>query len=245
MKLIERASIIVSVFILLIVGVYVIDPVINSDLKCKMVSFSSDFSEIDNNVYVYKDIGEEEKSSIKKIYNSAKSRVSNLFGSIEGKPILIISKDGEVLKKYGLPNYTGATRSDIMGTFTVIGSEGISVDVIAHEMVHAELMERVGWYYSLKIPCWFNEGLATQVDYRSSYSEDAWNDLTNNGLNVQDVKNLKSAKQFDGGLSSGSNSESYILARHEIGKWLNKNGQKGLKELIEKAKKGYNIQVIY
>jgi hypothetical protein len=48
-----------------------------------------------------------------------------------------------------------------------LGPEGQNIDVIAHEYMHAEVHHRVGWLnYSLNVPIWFMEGLATLVDFR-------------------------------------------------------------------------------
>ena len=44
------------------------------------------------------------------------------------------------------------------------------IDVTAHELVHAEVVNRVGYLTRLlEIPTWFDEGVAMQVDYRPKY----------------------------------------------------------------------------
>ncbi len=84
------------------------------------------------------------------------------------------------------------------GSYIVISNEGVDLDIIAHEISHAEFYERIGFYnWSFKIPRWFDEGLAMQNDNRNYYSEDTLKLKSNNYKNLPDVKKLKSGKQFN------------------------------------------------
>ena len=55
---------------------------------------------------------------------------------------------------------------------SVFGPAGQTVDVLAHELAHAELLQRVG-YFTMEfcVPAWFDEGLAVQFDERPDYKE--------------------------------------------------------------------------
>jgi hypothetical protein len=106
--------------------------------------------------------------------------------------------------------------------YIVISNEGADLDIIAHEIAHAEFYNRIGFYnWTFKIPTWFDEGLAMQNDYRNYYSEDTLKLKTNNFKNLPDVKQLKTGKQFH----EGSNEQiklNYMAAKHAVKNWYSK-----------------------
>lgn len=84
---------------------------------------------------------------------------------------------------------------------------------------------------------WFNEGLATQVDYRDNYSIEAWNRITSNGSDIRDVQKLSTSKLFYD-IDPLGRRDNYTLAKHEVKQWYEKAGTEGLVELINRFKKG-------
>ncbi|NKC00508.1 MAG: hypothetical protein GKR90_18740 [Pseudomonadales bacterium] len=101
------------------------------------------------------------------LLHAAKTRIAGLFGGEEsspwlrclGKPVL---GQGVVI---GTTNFMPGLPSIIL-----LSPEGSQLDVIAHEWAHAELAERVGVLVrTYRVPTWFDEGLAMQVDERSAY----------------------------------------------------------------------------
>ena len=62
-----------------------------------------------------------------------------------------------------------------------VSDEYLNIDIIAHELTHAELHTRLNMKALKSIPTWFDEGLATQNDYREQYGLDAWIEQTDNG----------------------------------------------------------------
>lgn len=87
----------------------------------------------------------------------------------------------------GNPALTNTTVLFGAHSYVVISPNGLDVDVTAHELTHAELHYRL---YDGKIlpktilPIWFDEGVATQNDYRERYNEIAWLKVTDNGLKL-------------------------------------------------------------
>lgn len=111
----------------------------------------------------------------------------------------------------------------------------MNLDIIAHEISHAEFYERVGFYeFNYKIPSWFKHGLAMQNDYRDYYSEDTLKVKSADFKNMPDIKNYKTDLQF----YNGSHEQvmlNYMTAKHVVKNWETK--QK-LEKLIEGLNSG-------
>ncbi len=141
------------------------------------------------------------------------------------------------------------------GAYIILSPDGTNIDVLSHELSHAELMERVGWQIRRqKIPVWFDEGLAMLVDKRFEY----WKTLQSNWQNQIDfedndvdsdsyisssssdslyfssfsLKNLQTTEQF----FTENSQAHYFLAQEEVSRWYIKEGQKGLLKLINDLK---------
>lgn len=103
-----------------------------------------------------------------------------------------------------------------LGSYIVLSNDGIDLDIIAHEISHAEFYERVGFYkWSFSVPMWFKQGLAMQNDYRNYYSEDTLQILSDNFKNLPDVKSLKKDDEF----YAGTHEQvllNYMTAKHEF-----------------------------
>jgi aminopeptidase N len=64
------------------------------------------------------------------------------------------------------------SRSTPLTQYIFIGPKGQNVDVIAHELMHAEMGVRVGYLADRhSLPIWFKEGFALQVDRRGPFVE--------------------------------------------------------------------------
>jgi hypothetical protein len=79
-----------------------------------------------------------------------------------------------------------------------------------------------GWYKrSTKIPTWFDEGLAMQVDNRDYYSENTLMAAINKGIKMPDITKMKTISEFN----SGNDDEiwvHYAAAKHLVAQWYSK-----------------------
>jgi len=74
--------------------------------------------------------------------------------------------------QYGIPSTPATVFYTPFRAIMVIGPDGINLDVLSHEMCHTELYHRLGWWRKeMRIPTWFDEGLAMQLDYRNTVSQ--------------------------------------------------------------------------
>ena len=194
-----------------------------------------DFAEIDNNVFVnnsyshitVNDNGEyTTKDDIPVIVNEARNRVSELFGGeILSDPVIIVSDNPKTYSITG-EAITWSLSLHKVFSYISISHSNLSIDIVAHELTHAELAYRIlnGKPFRIIdsfIPIWFNEGLASISDNRSIFSKETWNIRTDNGTNTDiDVTKLTRA-DFHAGNANGFIAQEYALfARNEVLSWL-------------------------
>lgn len=153
----------------------------------------------------------------------AKARIQDHFGPMQAEPIVVFFDDTDAfwplkLNSYGSTSFLGPK------ICVMVGPEGQNVDVTAHELMHAELAQRVGsWARMTQIPTWFDEGLAMQVDYRSHY--DLPDEETQQSL--QFVTELDSGSDFfvaDNQLLT----QHYAAAKAWVADWVAERGQENV-----------------
>jgi hypothetical protein len=158
--------------------------------------------------------------TVKSIIRFASNRVATFWGQKTSNPKYIYCGNDEDFKKLGSPYPVPALTHIELGSYIVISKQGVDLDIIAHEISHAEFYKRIGFYnWSFKIPRWFDEGLAMQNDYRNYYSEDTLMFKSNNYKNLPDVKKLKSGKQFNEEGTQEQIMLNFMSAKHEVKKW--------------------------
>ncbi len=198
------------------------------------------------NIYVNPEMNKEERKDIIFLYQQSRLRIDSLFGSTESKPSILVGNRGETMQLFGHSTdekntqlQTGMTHLTPFGAYIVLSPSGTNIDVLSHELCHAELMKRVGWQIRRKkIPIWFDEGLAMLVDKRFEYWADLQKDwvklseLENNNSDSLSSKfslqNLQTTEQF----FTENAQIHYFLAQKEVAYWYNKKQKKGLLELI-------------
>ena len=177
--------------------------------------------------------------TLKSLINIASYRVEEFLGQKKCHPKFIYCDNSKDFKKYGSPYLVPAVTHLKLGSYIVISNEGVDLNIIAHEMTHAEFYERIGFYnWSFKIPNWFDEGLAMQNDYRDYYSEDTLKARSGNYKNLPDIKNFKKGNQFNDG-SREQIMLNYMTAKHVFRNWYSK---KKLEKLIKDLNSGKSFK---
>lgn len=163
-------------------------------IACELIEYS-DYEKISPNVYVSTSFSLAKKEHLRAIIDSAKSRVSSTFGPMISNPKVVVVADEVEASAFG-SNLYGRALLTPLGQCLIFGSEGHNIDVVAHEHVHAEVHQRVGWFnHLLKVPLWFNEGVALLVDFREPYL------VENIDLTQEQINNTKTSP-FDFSIAS-------------------------------------------
>lgn len=160
----------------------------------------------------------------------ARRRIQDAFGTPLAHPVIIFWDHPELLAKLRLNEYAS---THLLGTPTCIfiGPKGRSIDVVAHELMHAETSERIGpWARMTQLPTWFDEGLAMQVDYRERYKLPV-------DADTRFVRTMASSTQF-----FVENDEEltrrYAAAKSEVAKWMATVGADAVYPLLECLRQG-------
>jgi hypothetical protein len=170
------------------------------------------------------------------LIDAARARIHQTFGPSSAKPTFVFYTDSQWSKFFKL-SPTASTH--LLGSYACItvGANGQNIDVIAHELMHAELNQRVGaWQRFRQIPPWFDEGLAMQVDHRAQY--DTQSSLNDAGILA--VKQLQSGKDFYVA-DEPTLTAHYAAAKHAVRQWLFTVGNQNLYAHLDKIKHGQSF----
>lgn len=203
------------------------------------------FTEVQANVYIDNSYtGDKEQATA--IINEAAERVSDFWGNTESLPRIIISDSERTIEKLGGDHDTSTAIFFKAYSYISISNEYLNVDIVAHELTHAELHTRLydGKLPQTLIPIWFDEGVALQNDFREQYNEDMWLERTDHGSNTIELDQMDTASEFYAGNVEDRRFR-YLISRHEVKNWIDKNGMEKLIELIDKVNAGENFYELY
>jgi hypothetical protein len=207
--------------------------VLSRQIRCQLVHWSN-LKKVNSSLFVDPDMSRQQVSQIVQMTIEARQRVAQFYGNLEANPLIIAGQDEKVIGKYARSGNRTATTYLYLGeAYVILGPDGLNVDVIAHELMHAELSERIGFLRrEFKIPTWFDSGLAMQADYRESYSEEEWQKKTEGGKLAPSLKHLTSEKEF----YTSDYWVNYATAKHEVGRWFAIVGSQGLADFLTRIK---------
>ena len=210
------------------------------------VPYRSSFEKVSDHIYANKNYSGNIKEAIQ-LTEEALERDRAFFGELQctetTKTIVIICDDDKLLSKLGGDHDT-KTSFDPKKNYISVSDEYLNIDIIAHELTHAELHTRLNMNALKRIPTWFDEGLATQNDYREQYGLEAWIEQTDNGKNALPLEDMDTGSEFYAGTVEDRRFR-YLNAKHEVGIWMDTHQQKGLLELFDKLNNGEAFDIAY
>ena len=206
------------------------------------VPYRSSFEKAADYIYVNKNYSGNIKESIQ-LTEEALERVRAFFGELQctDTTIVIFCDDDKLLSKLGGDH---DTMFNPKKNYISVSDEYLNIDIIAHELTHAELHTRLNMKARKSIPTWFDEGLATQNDYREQYGLEAWIEQTDNGKNALPLEDMDTPSEFNAGTKEDRRFR-YLNAKHEVGVWMDTHQQKGLLELFDKLNNGEEFDAAY
>jgi len=233
---------------------------------CMTIRFRN-FTEVERNIFLNSDFEYSVEYTtgevinwdvIPEIVSEARNRVVELFGGeLLSDPVIIISDDSRTYRISGdRHTYTGALFGRVHSYISLSHSYA-RVDVLAHELTHAELHYRLlnGKMFRFSVdryvPIWFDEGLASIPDHRRIFDKDTWNTRTDNGTSIDiDVTALTRA-DFRGThvndpfFNALIIQEFFLFSRHYVMSWLEENGAEGLLLLIDGVRAGEDFHDLF
>ena len=209
------------------------------------IPYRSAFTEIADHVYINK-TNARDHQEILDLIKQAEERDRSFWGDLRylDETIFIICDDENLIRKIGEDHATVTISFPSEKHYICISDEYLELDILAHEITHAELRARLTARAQGKVPTWFDEGLALQNDYRERYSEEQWISQTGNGKNVIAPEDMDTPAEFYAGEAEDRRFR-YLNAKHELDRWMATHGQQGLLELIEKLNNGEDFDMAY
>ena len=239
-------SVIFSLILLIVAGVVWFFE-FNSTGYRMSVSHRASFEKISDNVYVNRNYAGS-RDEITHLIDEAKSRVKDFYGSLTcpDRTAIIICDDDKLLAKLGGDHDTHhfSTLFPVKRSYVSVSTEYLTIDILAHELSHAELYERLSGKAFRRVPTWFNEGIALQNDYREQYGPEAWAEQTDNGKNIVAHEDMDTAAEFYSGTKEDRRFR-YLNAKHDIAEWLEKHGLQGFMALIDSLNGGEDFSAAY
>lgn len=229
----------IPMIILLVMGLihYIVFP---EQTRSLLIGFSSFQKE--GVVYFEPETPKSFRDSLQTLITKGQLRLTNFWGKHESDPVFIYCHNKVSFKKYGGSSMIPALTHIKSGARIVLSEEGLDQDIIAHEMMHAELYQQIGFFkWSFKIPRWFDEGVAMQCDYRDYYSEDSFKLKSDNFRNMVNLKYLESSQDFNRG-SREQIMLNYMTAAHEIRQWYSKAK---MEKFIQSMNEGKSFEEAY
>jgi len=213
---------VVLIFIILIpISAFAHFIVFPQETKSILIDYSS-FKK-DGYIYFNPSTPSNKIDSLKLLINQASIRIDSIWGEKTSSPKFIYCNNGKDFENYCTNPSAPAVTYTKLGSVIVLSSNALDLDIIAHEISHAEFYERIGFNkFNNEIPSWFKHGLAMQSDYRNYYSEDTLKVKSNNFKDLPDIRSFKSDGQFYAG-SLQQVMLNYMTAKHEVKNWYTKD----------------------
>ena len=209
------------------------------------VPYRSAFMEIASHVYINQNYAGDRQELLDMI-KQAKDRVRAFFGGLyfQDETTFIICDDEKLTRRLGEDHGTVIFSFPSETHYICISDEYLELDILAHEITHAELRSRLSAKAQKAIPTWFDEGLALQNDYRERYSEAQWIAQTDNGKNTVALEDMDTPAEFYAGEAEDRRFR-YLNAKHELDVWMSAHGQTALLELLDKLNGGADFNNVY
>jgi hypothetical protein len=203
--------------------------------------------EVRDNVYLSPGLSLEEKQHYMRVIDEAHLKTKEFWNENISRPVLILCANEDDFEKFGDYNSEGISRLYTYGSYIIINPEGLTADVISHELCHAELFERVGYKNDVKIPAWFHEGLAMVAsgEFKKLYSN--YSKVFAKNYAGDDLKDdLEKYESNTGFYSRSRRMELYYMkAGLEVSRWLERNGKEGLFSFISAINSGSSFEEAY
>jgi hypothetical protein len=153
------------------------------------------YVQIDDGVYAARDLPLEQRQRALTTLRAARERIADTFGVPVARPMTIIAaNDGEAARLGLAADVPGTAFISPVDTKVVLNLAHFSIDVTAHELVHAEVAQRLGfWHRAVELPVWFDEGVAVQLDRRERYVIDC---SAVGEERIRQVRQLTTARRF-------------------------------------------------
>lgn len=189
----------------------------------------------------------------------AERALHSAYGEVKSTPTVYACISEACYREFGGGR---ASIAKAYGQRILLSPRALNWHFIAHEWSHAEMSTRLTLAAWMRLPRWFDEGIAVAVSEAPEHSETHWQFLVATNVprpTTQELKQIKSLNQWldavrrygdDKNLDRAANGEAelrplYSAAGHELRHWLANAGRTGLIDLIERLNNGEEFETAY
>lgn len=191
-------------------------------------------------IYVDPALSQMRRKHVLRTYLDAGVRLQMLWTKLQATPVLIVQGDQKAKSTHAATTYFSG-----FGTYIVLDTTEINTDVLAHELAHAELVQRLGWQRrNDEIPTWFDEGLAMLVDERFPDWEYDLLLMLRSGREIPELNELETPEGFFTPSLSGD-LFNYFVAKRVVKDWFQVKKRSGLEQLLNDIRSGKSFQEIF
>ena len=204
---------------------------------------AGNYVQIDDGVYAARDLPLEERRRALTALRAARGRIAETFGMPVARPTTIIAANDREAVRFGLvDDVPGTAFISPLGTEVVLNLAHFSIDVTAHELVHAEVAQRLGfWTRAVELPVWFDEGVAVQLDRRGPYLIDCG---AVDAQRIREVRQLTSVRRFWHG-DRGQIVRNYQAAKCAAAEVLERHPPRTLYASLARLAEGAHFDTVY
>lgn len=241
----KTVLIIISVLLVLLITVAVYFFQFDHTGYAMTIPVRNSFTQIGENVYINNN-NAKSPEEILALIKQAEERVGAFYGDLHYKDetVIIVCDDTGLKEKLGGGKSTFTMTIPSKKHYICLSDDYFNLDIVSHEITHAELHTRLSVSALNSIPSWFDEGIATQNDYREQYSEENWIARTDNGKNAIALEDMDEPSEFYAGEADDRRFR-YINAKHEVAQWMEEHKTEGLLALIDRINNGEDFQAVY
>lgn len=218
------------------------------------------FSKVAPHLYVESGADEAAQETLRDAMAKAESAIRAAYGSVNSCPTVHACVSESCYDTFG---GRGARAKVYYGRLILLSPRGLNWHYIAHEWSHAEMFSRLTFAaWRLRLPQWFDEGVAVAVSEAPENSEAHWQFLVESNVarpTREELYTFRTPSQWDdavGRYGEKKNLERkargepeirpvYTAAGHELRLWLANAGRAGLLRLIAQLNSGMDFESAY
>jgi hypothetical protein len=209
-------------------------------------------------LYVERGTDAATRERLRAAMDRAREAVRAAYGEVSTQPIVHACVSEGCYAGFG---GMGST-AKVYGDRILLSPRGLDWHSIAHEWSHAELHSRLGLSAWMRVPQWFDEGLAVAVSDGPETSEAHWQFLERAGVRrptPEELRQVRSRREWVAAAQRFGDADNqqrkaqgqqvlrplYTAAGHELRPWLRTRGPQGLRAFIKAVRAGADFDGAY
>lgn len=171
------------------------------------------------------------RADLERAIPAARRMLAAVWGPPLSEPRVLACASAACFRRFG----GRGGRGQELASRLLLSPTGLDSTFVAHEWNHAELRAHA----RPRLPSWFDEGLAVVVSRDLRHSNAAYDSAVSAGAPIPSLDELDRLDRF---LAAPN---AYLVAAHEVRRWLDAVGRPGLGRLCARLRQGDPFEVAW